>query len=223
MNNYWLHYIFLAFSLEGNLQSSAMDIPVLKVKELQWRISMRQGYLKLMVRWLPFLEFLMVFRCHFSDFFFTCYSKQQLTVLHSFLIYMLSFFKSMLITVVVVLWIYYLSIWWVLHRIPFSISGHGGARTAEYLKNNLFKNLSSHPDFIKDTKAAIGINNFQFFLIQHLDNILYFILDIFCVDSQMGINLLLQLKFSDRRIWITLMKRMASKKMLGQLHQLLCF
>ncbi|KAF5467834.1 hypothetical protein F2P56_012046 [Juglans regia] len=34
-------------------------------------------------------------------------------------------------------------------------SGHGGSRTAEYLKNNLFKNLSSHPDFIKDTKAAI--------------------------------------------------------------------
>lgn len=37
-------------------------------------------------------------------------------------------------------------------------SGHGGSRTAEYLKNNLFKNLSSHPDFIKDTKSAIGIN-----------------------------------------------------------------
>ncbi|KAK4722103.1 hypothetical protein R3W88_012336 [Solanum pinnatisectum] len=34
--------------------------------------------------------------------------------------------------------------------------GHGGSRTAEYLKNNLFKNLSSHPDFIKDTKSAIG-------------------------------------------------------------------
>ncbi|KAJ6954192.1 protein phosphatase 2C 11 [Populus alba x Populus x berolinensis] len=33
--------------------------------------------------------------------------------------------------------------------------GHGGARTAEYLKNNLFKNLSSHPDFIRDTKTAI--------------------------------------------------------------------
>ncbi|XP_021818907.1 probable protein phosphatase 2C 11 [Prunus avium] len=33
--------------------------------------------------------------------------------------------------------------------------GHGGSRTAEYLKKNLFKNLSSHPDFIKDTKAAI--------------------------------------------------------------------
>ncbi|KAM3361038.1 putative protein phosphatase 2C 11 [Capsicum galapagoense] len=33
--------------------------------------------------------------------------------------------------------------------------GHGGSRTAEYLKNNLFKNLSSHPDFIKDTKSAI--------------------------------------------------------------------
>lgn len=35
--------------------------------------------------------------------------------------------------------------------------GHGGSRTAEYLKNNLFKNLSSHPDFIKDTKSAIGM------------------------------------------------------------------
>nr|KJB29101.1 hypothetical protein B456_005G084400 [Gossypium raimondii] len=33
--------------------------------------------------------------------------------------------------------------------------GHGGSRTAEYLKNNLFKNLSTHPDFIKDTKTAI--------------------------------------------------------------------
>ncbi|KAJ8531208.1 hypothetical protein K7X08_026642 [Anisodus acutangulus] len=33
--------------------------------------------------------------------------------------------------------------------------GHGGSRTAEYLKNNLFKNLCSHPDFIKDTKSAI--------------------------------------------------------------------
>ncbi|RYQ93280.1 hypothetical protein Ahy_B09g099545 isoform B [Arachis hypogaea] len=33
--------------------------------------------------------------------------------------------------------------------------GHGGSRTAEYLKDNLFKNLSSHPDFIKDTKTAI--------------------------------------------------------------------
>lgn len=34
--------------------------------------------------------------------------------------------------------------------------GHGGSRTAEYLKNNLFKNLSSHPEFIRDTKFAIG-------------------------------------------------------------------
>ncbi|CAA3019054.1 probable phosphatase 2C 11 [Olea europaea subsp. europaea] len=33
--------------------------------------------------------------------------------------------------------------------------GHGGSRTAEYLKNNLFKNLSSHPDFIRDTQSAI--------------------------------------------------------------------
>ncbi|KAJ6817181.1 putative protein phosphatase 2C 11 [Iris pallida] len=33
--------------------------------------------------------------------------------------------------------------------------GHGGSRTAEYLKSHLFNNLSSHPDFINDTKAAI--------------------------------------------------------------------
>ncbi|KAL9243678.1 hypothetical protein vseg_017536 [Gypsophila vaccaria] len=33
--------------------------------------------------------------------------------------------------------------------------GHGGSRTAEYLKNKLFNNLCSHPDFIKDTKVAI--------------------------------------------------------------------
>ncbi|GAY44752.1 hypothetical protein CUMW_084250 [Citrus unshiu] len=33
--------------------------------------------------------------------------------------------------------------------------GHGGSRTAEYLRNHLFKNLSSRPDFIKDIKTAI--------------------------------------------------------------------
>ncbi|KAJ9560375.1 hypothetical protein OSB04_005535 [Centaurea solstitialis] len=33
--------------------------------------------------------------------------------------------------------------------------GHGGSRTAEYLKNNLFRNVSGHPGFMKDTKAAI--------------------------------------------------------------------
>ncbi|KAL0365930.1 UNVERIFIED_CONTAM: putative protein phosphatase 2C 11 [Sesamum radiatum] len=33
--------------------------------------------------------------------------------------------------------------------------GHGGFRTAEYLKKYLFENLSSHPDFLRDTKSAI--------------------------------------------------------------------
>ncbi|CAH2035517.1 unnamed protein product [Thlaspi arvense] len=33
--------------------------------------------------------------------------------------------------------------------------GHGGARTAEYLKNNLFKSLVTHDEFISDTKKAI--------------------------------------------------------------------
>ncbi|XP_062021095.1 probable protein phosphatase 2C 11 [Rosa rugosa] len=33
--------------------------------------------------------------------------------------------------------------------------GHGGSRTAKYLKENIFNNLSGHPEFIKDTKIAI--------------------------------------------------------------------
>lgn len=34
--------------------------------------------------------------------------------------------------------------------------GHGGARAAEYVKQNLFSNLLSHPKFISDTKSAIA-------------------------------------------------------------------
>ncbi|MCL7037684.1 hypothetical protein MKW94_002695 [Papaver nudicaule] len=37
-----------------------------------------------------------------------------------------------------------------------AISGHGGARAAEYVKQNLFSNLISHPKFISDTKSAIA-------------------------------------------------------------------
>ncbi|KAH6790933.1 Protein kinase superfamily protein [Perilla frutescens var. frutescens] len=33
--------------------------------------------------------------------------------------------------------------------------GHGGARAAEYVKQNLFSNLISHPKFISDTRSAI--------------------------------------------------------------------
>ena len=36
------------------------------------------------------------------------------------------------------------------------LSGHGGARAAEYVKQNLFSNLIKHPKFISDTKSAIG-------------------------------------------------------------------
>ncbi|XP_052190719.1 probable protein phosphatase 2C 59 isoform X1 [Diospyros lotus] len=35
--------------------------------------------------------------------------------------------------------------------------GHGGARAAEYVKQNLFSNLIKHPKFISDTKSAIGL------------------------------------------------------------------
>eukprot|EP01018_Ginkgo_biloba_P006666 Gb_37114 [translate_table: standard] len=34
--------------------------------------------------------------------------------------------------------------------------GHGGARAAEYVKQNLFLNLINHPKFISDTKVAIA-------------------------------------------------------------------
>ncbi|XP_047971471.1 probable protein phosphatase 2C 59 isoform X2 [Salvia hispanica] len=34
--------------------------------------------------------------------------------------------------------------------------GHGGARAAEYVKQNLFSNLIKHPKFISDTKSAIS-------------------------------------------------------------------
>lgn len=34
--------------------------------------------------------------------------------------------------------------------------GHGGSRAAEFLKENLFKNLMKHPEFMKNTKLAIS-------------------------------------------------------------------
>lgn len=34
--------------------------------------------------------------------------------------------------------------------------GHGGSRAAEYLKENLFKNLLNHPEFLTNTKQAIS-------------------------------------------------------------------
>ena len=39
----------------------------------------------------------------------------------------------------------------------FLCAGHGGARAAEYVKQNLFSNLIRHPKFISDTTAAIGL------------------------------------------------------------------
>jgi len=56
---------FAVFLTEAGLPSLIMDIRVLRVKELPWRISMRQGFLKLMVKWLPSLVFLMVYALAF--------------------------------------------------------------------------------------------------------------------------------------------------------------
>ncbi|KAA3477764.1 putative protein phosphatase 2C 59 [Gossypium australe] len=39
--------------------------------------------------------------------------------------------------------------------------GHGGARAAEYVKQNLFSNLIRHPKFISDTKSAIGYSRYD--------------------------------------------------------------
>ena len=41
--------------------------------------------------------------------------------------------------------------------------GHGGNLAAEYLKENLLKNLMKHPEFLTDTKLAIS-NVFYFCL-----------------------------------------------------------
>ncbi|KVI04622.1 Protein phosphatase 2C [Cynara cardunculus var. scolymus] len=42
--------------------------------------------------------------------------------------------------------------------------GHGGSRAAEYLKENLFKNLMNHPKFLTNTRVAISkpINSNEF-------------------------------------------------------------
>ncbi|XP_057511886.1 probable protein phosphatase 2C 59 isoform X1 [Actinidia eriantha] len=47
--------------------------------------------------------------------------------------------------------------------------GHGGARAAEYVKQNLFSNLISHPKFISDTKSAIGCLSMQYNMACFLD------------------------------------------------------
>ena len=56
--------------------------------------------------------------------------------------------------------------------------GHGGARAAEYVKQNLFSNLISHPKFISDTKSAIGIYPFGIFVIRSYLVVIHSYLDI---------------------------------------------
>lgn len=36
------------------------------------------------------------------------------------------------------------------------MTGHGGSRAAEFLKEHLFENLMKHPKFVTDTKLAIS-------------------------------------------------------------------
>ena len=41
------------------------------------------------------------------------------------------------------------------------VTGHGGSRAAEFLKEHLFENLMKHPQFIIDTKLAISESSFR--------------------------------------------------------------
>ena len=50
---------------------------------------------------------------------------------------------------------------------PFIISGHGGTRAAEYLKEHLFENLIKHPAFVTDTKSAISMMISHRFLLKN--------------------------------------------------------
>lgn len=60
-------------------------------------------------------------------------------------------------------YIYFQTFWkqedrWRWKILRYIESGHGGARAAEYVKQNLFSNLIRHPKFISDTKSAIGLS-----------------------------------------------------------------
>lgn len=42
-----------------------------------------------------------------------------------------------------------------------TLTGHGGSRAAEYLREHLFENLMKHPQFMMDTKLAISAFKFS--------------------------------------------------------------
>lgn len=123
-----------------------MDIPVSRVSVHPWRIIMRFVYRKLMVKWLPFLAFLMVLHCFPAPWWIQTRFSLDLILKDSSLSMLYNVLKSLLRVIDAVLWF------------TCFIPGHGGFRTAEYLKKNLFNTLRSHPNFIKDTKLAIGMN-----------------------------------------------------------------
>jgi hypothetical protein len=63
--------------------------------------------------------------------------------------------------------------------------GHGGARVAEYVKEHLISNLISHPNFISDTKKAIG--DLEFFLFNYLFFFFFFHLIIIIFNKPVSI------------------------------------
>jgi hypothetical protein len=58
--------------------------------------------------------------------------------------------------------IYHYLLIWILKCIWLIFIGHGGAKVAEYVKENLFSHLLRHPKFMSETKVAIGIALFFF-------------------------------------------------------------
>lgn len=44
-----------------------------------------------------------------------------------------------------------------IYRSSIFLTGHGGSRAAEYLKEHLFENLMKHPEFMTNTRLAISM------------------------------------------------------------------
>ncbi|PPD89648.1 hypothetical protein GOBAR_DD13406 [Gossypium barbadense] len=119
------------FLATARMESLATAMQALLERGLQWKIFMKQGLTVLMERQLVFLEFLM--RKYLKGF--------QADSDISYLLQCSSSIGS------------HFS-WAVIGSGQYC--GHGGARAAEYVKQNLFSNLIRHPKFISDTKSAIA-------------------------------------------------------------------
>lgn len=110
----------------------AMVMRALLEKDPPWRTSMTPELMVSMERPLDCLVSLMVIWCFFMMQLVFCVDLNK--------------YRHLLIQWLLI----------VILRGLFS-AGHGGARAAEFVKQNLFTNLIKHPKLFSDTKSAIGI------------------------------------------------------------------